>query len=65
MTEREFLAKAARRYKVFKLRGEQRYLGSGIMDDVAVALNSEPTYEEERFVKRMWEIFFGAWGNVS
>lgn len=55
-TKVAFLAAAAKRYKVAKLRAEQRAMPD-IMDDVAVALNSVATHEEEQHVAHMWGIF--------
>jgi len=67
MDKRTFFAQAARAYKMKKLRIRQRELGTDIMDEFAVRLNTQPTYEEEKHVKEMWGIFeeLGArFGNV-
>ena len=57
MTKQEFFTKAAKAFKLIKLRSSQRALGTDIMDDFAVALNSTPTHEEEEHVKTMWRLF--------
>jgi hypothetical protein len=57
MNKQEFLNKAAKQYKMAKLRSRQQALGEDIMDEVAVMLNARTTYEEEVFVKNMWSIF--------
>lgn len=54
---RSFLAKAARAYKLVLLRARQKHLGTDIMDEVAVRLNAEPTYEEDQLVRLLWDIF--------
>lgn len=46
--KRELLAKAARRYKISKLRSLQGLYGEDVMDDVAIALNARPTRDEEK-----------------
>jgi hypothetical protein len=55
--EGEFLDKVSRAYKMKLLRIKQARLGEDIMDEFAVKLNSEPTYEEKRHIKFMWELF--------
>jgi len=52
-----FIEKAAWAYKRKILEARQGILGKDIMDDFALKLNSEPTYEERTLVNFMWEIF--------
>lgn len=57
MNKQEFLEQAAKKYKLLKLRIQQRAYGTDIMDEVAVRLNCSPTYQEQQHIKAMWNIF--------
>lgn len=57
MEKSEFIERAAKGYKLRLLRQRQRELGSDIMDEFAVRLNCEPTYDERKHVESMWDLF--------
>lgn len=57
MTKTTMIERAAKQYKLAKLRAEQAYYGKDCIDDFAVKLNCVPTYDEIKLVERMWSIF--------
>lgn len=57
MTKREAIEKASKKFKLAKLRGVQRAYGADVMDDVAIALNAVPTYEETKTTEFWFDLF--------
>lgn len=57
LTKAEAIKRAAKWYKMKILRARQAELGSDVMDDVAIALNSEPTYEETKAAELWYELY--------